>query len=117
MQPRATQRAAMIPAMISRGRKVAVSHAQRVQLLRHPVRVREAHRVELVRAPFAFGPVAPILHDVVERNAAFPKTGDDIEAFLRGVVALARLPEAEGPEGHHRRGAGQRAVTGDHAVG
>ncbi len=76
----------------------------------------EAIRVEFVGAPLAFRPIAPILDDVIERNVAGAEAVDDFEAGVGGFVALAGLPEAEDPDGHHGCRAGELAIAGDDIV-
>ena len=52
----------------------------------------ESLRIELVRAPSPFFPIEPVLHDVVEGNAAAAETGDGVQALLACLVTLAGLP-------------------------
>ena len=82
------------------------------------VGVGKAKGIKLVRAVGAgvAGPVLPVLHDDIQGNSAPAKLSDDIEALLRGLIALARLPQAKGPERHHRGVAGDLAIAGDDAV-
>ncbi len=83
----------------------------------HPaVGVGEARGVEAVRAPRVLRPVEPVLHDVVEGDAAGAEAVHRVEALLLRLVALPALPEAEGPPRHHRRLAGEAPVAGDHVV-
>jgi len=121
LQPRATQRAAMIPAMISRGRKVAVSHAQRVQLLRHPVRVREAHRVERLLSPQVADPgsllARRLVHAACLHLAAVPalRLPGRSRRVRRGrrVHVRASVPRLSGPWTGARHCSSQRQRPGE----
>ena len=94
-----------------------MSRAFRSWIAAHPaVGVGEARGVELVRAPLGLRPVEPVLHDVVERDPPRAEAVHHVEALLLRLVALAALPEAEGPARHHRRLAGEPPVAGDDAV-
>src|ERR1700761_6398947 len=72
--------------------------------------------IELMRSPLAFGPIAPILDDVVEGDTAFAKAGDHVEAFRGGFISLAGLPEGHRPDWHHGCLAGKIAIAADDIV-
>ena len=76
----------------------------------------KARGIELMRAPGVRLPILPILHDVVEGNFALAELLDDVERLLRGLIALARLPEPEGPVGRYRSFAGEQTVASDDLV-
>src|SRR5262245_49540306 len=76
----------------------------------------EALGIEAVRAPLRLLPVEPILHDDVHGDAARAEALEDVEALLRGLVALAALPQAESPARQHRRLAGETPVARHHVV-
>ena len=87
-----------------------------VDLVDHLLRLREALGVELVTAPRVFGPVEPVLDDVIERDLQVAVLLDDVDDLTFRVVTLARLPEAVRPFRHHHGLAGERAIAGDDLV-
>ena len=61
----------------------------------HPLRVREALPVEVVRAPAVLGPVEPVLHDVIERPAALAVFEHGIDHLLLAQEGLYFQEEVE----------------------
>ena len=80
------------------------------------LRVGKAGGVEGVRAPLPLGPVLPVLHDHVEREASRAELLHRAHELVRRLVALAALPVAEGPARRQRGAPRQRAVAADHLV-
>ena len=88
----------------------------RVHVVQHLLRVRIAGRVELVAAPLVGQPVLPVLDDIVHRNAPAAHLGKRFHQFVLGGIALAALPETEGPLRVERGLAGEGAVAAQHVV-
>ena len=69
-----------------------------------------------MRTPLRVLPVTPILHDVVDRKLERPVLLEDIDDLVLRLIALAALPVAIGPFGHHLGLTGEVAIAGDHVV-
>ena len=79
-------------------------------------RIGEARGIEFVRSPFRSPPVKPVLHDIIDGDAALPIAGEHVEALSLRLITLAALPEAERPPRHHRRLSGEAAVASNDSI-
>ena len=79
-------------------------------------RIGEPLGVELVRPPLVLPPVLPVLDDGVQGDPPPPEFGEGVEALLRRLVALAALPQAEGPARHDRSPPRELAIARDHGI-
>ena len=87
-----------------------------VHAVEHGLRIGEARRLKLVRAPLVLHPVVPVLHDVVDRNLALAELSECADDFIGGLVALTTLPEAQHPLRIDGSLTCQRAITRDNLV-
>ena len=69
-----------------------------------------------MRAPLVLHPVVPVLHDVVDRNLALAELYECTYDFIRGLIALAALPEAQRPLWIDGCPACQRTVTSNNLI-
>ena len=88
----------------------------RVHVVQHLLRVGETGLVELVTSPLVLLPVHPVLDDVVHRNAPAAHLGEGADEFILRGIALAALPEAQGPLRVQGGLAREGAVAADHFV-
>lgn len=72
--------------------------------------------VELVAAPGVLGPIAPVQHDVVDRNTSAAEFFQDIQNLLLRFVAFAALPIAHRPLRHNLRLTRQGTISTDYFV-
>ena len=87
-----------------------------VYRVEHGLRVGEARGLKGVVAPVLQFPVIPVLHNVVDGDAAVAELGKRLLDVLRTLVALAALPEAQHPLGIQRSLAREGAVARDDFV-
>src|SRR3546814_9898050 len=64
---------------------------QSVDLIDHRLGVGEAGLVEIVAAPRILGPVEPVLHDIIDRDAALPVFAHHVEQLLRSEEHTSEL--------------------------
>ena len=82
----------------------------------HSLRVGESGRVELVAAPLLFGPIAPVLYDVIDGYFSFSEFSECAHNLILRFIPFTALPESHSPFGHDLRFPGKGSVATDHFV-
>ena len=82
----------------------------------HSFRVRETGLVEVVASPCIFGPIAPVLYDIIYRNLPVTELFQGTDKFSRSLVTLPALPVSHRPLRHDRRLSGQCTVSADYFI-
>ena len=82
----------------------------------HCLRIRETCRIELVSAPVFLSPVAPVHHDIIDRNIPLTEALESLDHLGRCLVAFTALPVSHSPFRHDRSLSRQRPVSADDLV-
>ena len=70
---------------------------QAVYVVNHLLWVGVAGLVELMASPLVLFPIAPVLHNVVNRNLTVAELLKGADKFVLGLIALTALPESQCP--------------------
>ena len=87
-----------------------------VELLDHTPWIGEPAGVKDMASPLILVPVEPVQYNIIEGDLTLAELLDHREKFFLAGVALAALPEAEGPFGHERSLASERAIAADDLI-
>ena len=82
----------------------------------HCLRIRETFRIELVSTPVILSPMAPVHHDIIDRNIPLTETLESLDHLGRCLVALTALPVSHSPFRHDRSLSCQCPVSADDLV-
>ena len=82
----------------------------------HPFRIRETSFVKLMATPGIFRPVAPVEHNIINRNLTFAEFPQNIQYFFLRLITFTALPVSHRPLRHDLRFPGQGAVSTDNLV-
>ena len=90
--------------------------AEVMDRVHHSLWVREAGRIELMASPCILFPMAPVHHDVIDRDIPLSEALESLDHLGRCLIPLAALPISHGPLRHNRGLSCQSTVTADDLV-
>ena len=79
----------------------------------HRLRIRESCRIELMASPRILFPMAPVHHDIINREIPLAETCQSIDHFCRSLVTLTALPVSHCPFRHDRSLSCKGSVSAD----